>query len=158
MEFNVLLTTLRESKGLTMKTVAESIGVKPDTYRNYETGRFQPNFETLSKLADFYGVSTDYLLGRTQEKIEPLEALANEKNMHIVEKTMLEMYFKLGAERRADFVEAMINAIQSSDDQEHQTEIKVRHAARSGTPPSTGTITKAEADDVRNRPDADSDL
>ena len=53
------LTEIRKQRKLTMKDVAEAIGMKPDTYRNYESGRLEPNLSTLTKLADFYGVTTD---------------------------------------------------------------------------------------------------
>lgn len=101
MEFNELLTSLRESRGLTMKSVAESIGVKPDTYRNYETGRFQPNFDTLSKLADFYGVSTDYLLGRSGDAPDPLQQL------HVTpqDRAILAAYIALDSKDRTKLVE-----------------------------------------------------
>lgn len=38
------------------------------TYQNYEGGQREPNFSTLIALADFFDVTTDYLLGRTDEQ------------------------------------------------------------------------------------------
>lgn len=57
-----VLAQLRESRGYTMKEVADGIDVKPDTYRSYERGRLQPNLEVVAKLAKFYNVSADVLL------------------------------------------------------------------------------------------------
>lgn len=152
------LKELREKYGLTKRELCEKTGISERAYLTYEFGEREPKVGTVSILADFYGVSVDYILGRTEEKMAPIDALAKEKNMHIIEKTMLEMYFKLGAERRADFVEAMINTIQSSDDPKHQVEFKVRRAARNGAVPITETITQEEADEIKARPDADPDL
>lgn len=62
------LQNLRESKDWTKTTVAKKLGIKTvSTYANWEYGIREPDNETLTKLADLYGVSTDYLLGRTDD-------------------------------------------------------------------------------------------
>lgn len=58
------LKLLREQKGLTKKQVADAIGVTERAYITYEYGQRDVSTETLQKLADFYHVTTDYLLGR----------------------------------------------------------------------------------------------
>lgn len=55
----------RELKRLTQDEVADKLGVARATYGRYENGQRECSFETLNKLADFLGVSTDYLLGRS---------------------------------------------------------------------------------------------
>ena len=55
---------LRESKKLTKKQVADAIGITERAYITYEYGQRDVSTDTLQKLADFYGVTTDYLLGR----------------------------------------------------------------------------------------------
>lgn len=57
------LRLLREKSGLSQKFVAEKIGVKNNTLSGYESGNREPDSEILTKLADFYEVSTDYLHG-----------------------------------------------------------------------------------------------
>lgn len=57
------LTKLREDKGFMQKDVAEKIGIAPNTLSGYERDVRNPDSETLIKLAKFYGVSIDYLLG-----------------------------------------------------------------------------------------------
>lgn len=64
----VRIRNLREDKDLKQQDVAEYLNVKQNTYSQYETGVITLTAEIVSKLADFYGVSTDYLLGRTDEK------------------------------------------------------------------------------------------
>ena len=55
---------LREDSDLTQEQVAEMLGVKQTTYSKYELGRIEVPAEVLIKLADYYQVSLDYLVGR----------------------------------------------------------------------------------------------
>ena len=59
------IRNLRIDKGLTQKEVAEYLNVKQNTYSQYEIGVLNYPIDVLMMLADFYGVSVDYLLGRT---------------------------------------------------------------------------------------------
>lgn len=59
------LKHLRIHKGLYLKEVAPVLGVSASTLSNYEHGVYSPNLDTLKLLAEYYGVSVDYLLGRT---------------------------------------------------------------------------------------------
>lgn len=59
------LAELRNNKELTLKECAKNLGLNITTLSNYETGYREPSLETLTKIADFFNVSTDYLLGRT---------------------------------------------------------------------------------------------
>ena len=63
-----ILRELRENKGLTLEQVAEALGLRNQYISNYELGKRRPDYDTLAKLADFYGVTVDYLLGREQKK------------------------------------------------------------------------------------------
>ncbi len=56
---------LREDHDLTQKAVAEYLGIQPNVYRRYEKGTRAFPLDIVVKLADYYKVSTDYLLGRT---------------------------------------------------------------------------------------------
>lgn len=58
------LRKLRESTGLNQKQFAENINMKQTTYNGYETGKHVPKSEVLVLLAERYGVSVDYLLGK----------------------------------------------------------------------------------------------
>ena len=59
------LKEIRKSKGITQKAVAEFLKIKETSYQHYEYGKREPNHETTIKLADYFNVSTDYLLGRS---------------------------------------------------------------------------------------------
>lgn len=61
------IRNLRERRGLAQKFVAEKIGVKNNTLSGYEAGRRLPDADILQKLADFYEVSVDFLIGRTDD-------------------------------------------------------------------------------------------
>jgi transcriptional regulator with XRE-family HTH domain len=58
------LRELRDNKGFLQSDIAERLNITQVAYSMYETGKRQMNYETLCLLADFFEVSTDYLLGR----------------------------------------------------------------------------------------------
>jgi len=66
--FSDKLKALRKAKGTTQKAVAEHIGILEQAYQKYEYGKHEPNHAITVKLADYFDVSTDYLLGRTDHK------------------------------------------------------------------------------------------
>lgn len=55
---------LREQQGLSQKKVAEMLGMHTTQYQRYETGERKPAIDFLIQIADLYGVSLDYLVGR----------------------------------------------------------------------------------------------
>ena len=62
------LKDLREDSDLKQKEIAEYLHVKQNTYSQYENGQRQLPVDILIKLAEYYKVSTDYILGLTNEK------------------------------------------------------------------------------------------
>lgn len=61
------LKTLRKSGKVTQKTIAVAIGVSEVSYQRFEYGTVRPSLETLISLADFFDVSLDYLVGRSDD-------------------------------------------------------------------------------------------
>lgn len=59
---------LQEDRDLPQKALAEYLQIHHTTYSDYELGRLNIPVPILHKLADFYGVSVDYLLGRTSRR------------------------------------------------------------------------------------------
>ena len=57
------LRALRGYHNLTQRHIAQSLIIDRSTYAYYETGKTHPDFETLTRIARMFGVSTDYLLG-----------------------------------------------------------------------------------------------
>lgn len=58
---------VRAEKGFTQKQVAEGIGITDRQYQNYEYGKKTPSALILCALADYFNVSLDYLVGRSDD-------------------------------------------------------------------------------------------
>lgn len=71
MDIGHTLTDLRMEKGIYQKELAAALRVSVGTISNYEKGRHYPDPTTLCKIAEFFGVTTDYLLGRTDFRYDP---------------------------------------------------------------------------------------
>ena len=76
------LKSLREKKGLLQKELGDKLNISASTIGMYEQDRRDPDFETLKKIANFFNVSTDYLLDNTNnnnidEELKEKEALKN---------------------------------------------------------------------------------
>lgn len=67
------LRLLREEKKLSQQKLADEFDIAQSQIQNYETGGYQPNIETLLKYADYFDVSVDFLLGRTNIRHKPRE-------------------------------------------------------------------------------------
>ena len=65
MNFSKRLKELRISNNLTQPKLGEIVGVKKQMINDMEHGRANPSMKTLIALADYFGVSTDYLIGRS---------------------------------------------------------------------------------------------
>ena len=61
------LKCLRTDKNVTQKQLAEIFNVTERGYQNYEIGKSTPNFHVLLALADYFNVSLDYLVGRSDD-------------------------------------------------------------------------------------------
>ncbi len=68
---SVQMKKLRHQKGITQQELADYLHVSKGTIGMWETGRREPDISILSALADFYGVSVDYLIGR--EKVSDIQ-------------------------------------------------------------------------------------
>jgi transcriptional regulator with XRE-family HTH domain len=63
-KFKEKLVELREKRGLTKSQLAQAIGTTRQRLTSYECGTTEPNITMLVTMADYFGVSADYLLGR----------------------------------------------------------------------------------------------
>ena len=59
------LKELRTKNKLTQKTIAKAVDMTERAYQDLEYGKYNPNHDNILKLADYFDVSTDYLLGRS---------------------------------------------------------------------------------------------
>ena len=77
---------LREDMDLRQIDLAERTGIDQRTISNYETGKTVPDAYTLIRLADFFGVSIDYLVCRTQQDL-----FTKERKHRMIEKIKSEL-------------------------------------------------------------------
>ncbi|KUO71683.1 MAG: hypothetical protein APF81_22865 [Desulfosporosinus sp. BRH_c37] len=85
MGFSQRLIALRQKKGLTQEQLAQMVNMSRSALSLYELSKREPDFTTLGKLADFFEVSTDYLLDRTSESGLPQKISQNPKNDEEIE-------------------------------------------------------------------------
>jgi len=64
--FNQRLKQLRIEANATLKTVSSAIGIPLSTYSNYEQGIREPSLAVLLLICNYFDVSADYLIGRTE--------------------------------------------------------------------------------------------
>ncbi len=62
------IRNLREDHDKTQQEIADYLNIKQTTYSKYELGKINIPIEVFIKLADYYGVSVDYLTGRSKDK------------------------------------------------------------------------------------------
>ncbi|AOY76783.1 helix-turn-helix domain-containing protein [Clostridium formicaceticum] len=98
-----ILKELRAARGLTQDDLSSDLNINRATYAHYETGRRQPDTDTLQLLADYFNVSVDYLLGRSDIRNPKLNNKYNkhteeltkkdekdiEKRMHLLKETLI---------------------------------------------------------------------
>ncbi|MEG2789114.1 MAG: helix-turn-helix transcriptional regulator [Romboutsia sp.] len=77
--FGSILKSLRSEKGIFGKELADILKVHKGSISNWETDRRSPDKEMLNTIADYFGVTADYLLGRTDKR-----------NLHIEERPKLD--------------------------------------------------------------------
>lgn len=82
--FNERLKQLRKERNLTQYDLVELLGFSRGQIGNYEQGTREPNLNTLLKISDFFNVSVDYLLGKT-------DRINNKKDVKRVDKEILDL-------------------------------------------------------------------
>lgn len=83
-----IFVDLLQQRGITPYQVAKATGVSNGCLSDWKRGRSTPKYEALSKIADYFGVSVDYLLGKNDIKKTPhgseaLQQLLDESNAHM---------------------------------------------------------------------------
>ena len=67
-EFSRVITLLRKERGITQKQAAADLGISQAQLSHYEKGIRECGLDFVVQVADYYGVSCDYLLGRSAER------------------------------------------------------------------------------------------
>ena len=81
------LKSMREKKGLLQKQLGDSLGISASTIGMYEQNRREPDNSTLKKIANFFEVSTDYLLDNENDKYINEKGL---KEQEVLKKTLID--------------------------------------------------------------------
>lgn len=69
--FPAKIRKARDNTGFTLRDVSKETGIHFSTVAKYETGKLEPDLEKLGILADFYGISVDWLLGTRGNTLPP---------------------------------------------------------------------------------------
>lgn len=75
------LKSLRTEKGLSLRELASELNISYSSLGKYERGEQQPSFETLTKIANYFNVTTDYLIGITNSKFPENRNISDELNL-----------------------------------------------------------------------------
>ncbi|WP_426452023.1 helix-turn-helix domain-containing protein [Paenibacillus sp. S-38] len=106
------LTSLRKQKKLTQEQVAEQTGIPRSTYSNYESGKREPDIETIKMLAQFNNVSVNYLLGETEDPTSKTYANPKLEANTAILAEMVKKYefFDLSDPKKREVLEALLRA------------------------------------------------
>ena len=88
-DFGIILKQLRKSHNLTQEELGSRIGLSKAVVSKYENGMGYPTFDMLIQIADYFGVTTDYLLGVTRGKTIDVSSL-NETQIETVQRVIAE--------------------------------------------------------------------
>ena len=164
-EKNNNLKSIRKEHGYTVKEVVDGTGIPMRTYQNYEYMEREIGAGALQKLADFYNVTTDYLLGRPDATppVDALAQLSKDKAMSTLEEELLRKYMDLPHEARQAVVQFINDATITARQRQagvHGNTYVLRAASRSNhdQPVTNVTLTADELADLQNSPDVDPDL
>ncbi len=81
---NERIRLLREARRITQVELARALSVTKQSVSNWENNNIQPSVEMVEALADYFGVSVDYLLCRDERRFIPAEGLTDEQIQHIL--------------------------------------------------------------------------
>ncbi len=74
---------LRTERGINQKELGDAVGVSKQSVSNWENGNIMPSVDLLIRLADVFGVTTDYLLGRSEKRTLRVEGLTDLQITHL---------------------------------------------------------------------------
>ncbi len=103
------LLILRNQKGITQKDMADFLGISRQAYANYETGNREPDLTTLKRIAEYFNVTVEYLLGNSE-----LPQTTHENNADLnlrteQEKTLIRVFRETTEEGRLRIIQTVLN-------------------------------------------------
>lgn len=120
------LQHLRKQKDITQEEIAKYIGVTRPAYSAYEGGKRTPDYNTLQKLADYFNVTTDYLLGRTVNPAPPdkiTSSISDDSELiefwdKLKEREDLQIFFKQTKDMSPADIKKIMRIIKAIEDEE----------------------------------------
>lgn len=103
MNFGRMLRTLRNERRLGQKDLANLLHVSISSISNYENNVHEPEFETLAAIADFFDVSLDFLLERTNHRTSP-NKMSERLTDHYTMGNLTDQIMKLSPKKRQELV------------------------------------------------------
>lgn len=101
--FNKRLRSLREQHKISQKDFAEILGVSNVVLSRYENGERKPDYDMLIKIAEYFDVSVDYLLGKSNS----VQLSDEEEFQNFIEDPELEMWYKQLPNNKEDDLRAL---------------------------------------------------
>lgn len=132
-----ILKEIRKSRGYSAQQVADGCEMSLGVYKKYESGERGVGVPALQKLADFYDVTTDYLLGRTETPPpNPVKQLSDDE----LEQDMIETYIQLPKPVRIQILQMMVDTVRKNEERKRKAAIvNSQMVARSDKPPNQYT-------------------
>ncbi len=128
-----VIRELRKKRNLSMKELGKLIGVSESTISLYENGKRQPDYETLIKISNFFGVSVDYLLGQKSDSTNRDTTFTNNEKRLIEKYRLLDDYGQKAVNHMLDIEFERCSGLEN--------EQEALYVARSG---ERGTIKKSK--------------
>ncbi len=158
MQTKEILKKLRKEKNYSAQQVADGCSMSIGVYKKYESGERGVGTPALCKLADFYNVSTDYLLGRT-----PVEQMATEEpdvltkltqlfQLSELEKALLQTYIAISPKERKKFVQNIEDTIKQKEATQQAPETPITQV-KPQIPPQSNTPSPPKPVEPSAKPD-----
>lgn len=162
METKELLKKIRTQRKLTKKEVCNGSGIPYPTYLKYEYGERELGLSGLQKLADFYGVTTDHLLGREPApERDDLSTVVKNSGVEELEDILIRRYLELPNAQRQAVLDFLRRAIQEEADRQGITLTKwetVKESAKNGSGTQVKSYPVAEGEKADNAQLVDDNL
>lgn len=111
--FSERLRTLRKQSRLTQQQVADRLNLHRTTYTKYETGVVAPDREGLLRLAELFGVTVDYLVGRESGVTAVAEGSGDVLHLSLQEQKLLQLYRQLTYTEQQELLQKAQKTFQS---------------------------------------------
>ena len=148
--FRFRIRELRESSGYkSQQSFADAFGIAQSTVGNWEAGKREPNYDTTIRLADFFDVSVDYLLGRTDQKsmaVADTISSSNSADVPLTSDGLLLEIMRLYGDKTVDAFSMYLN-LDSEDRGEVRGQMKQMLKANKYTGSSSGSPFPAASDE-----------